>query len=80
MPYHRFCEGTDQEYGSFEVFEMDACSACDWSKVSLAAGEGPANYESGYYWHACFPGCMPDGDPSGPFATEELAIADANNA
>lgn len=25
-----------------------------------------------------FPGCMPDGDPSGPFATEQEAIDDAN--
>ena len=31
----------------------------------------------GWYWWSCFPGCMPDGDPSGPFDTEETAIADA---
>jgi len=28
-----------------------------------------------YYWF-CFPGCMPDSEPSGPFATADLAIAD----
>ena len=33
--------------------------------------------KAGWYWWACFPGCMPDGDPSGPFRTEEDAIADA---
>lgn len=32
---------------------------------------------SGWYWRACFPGCLPDGEPSGPFATEEEALADA---
>jgi hypothetical protein len=29
-----------------------------------------------YWWH-CFPGCLPDGDPIGPFATEAEALADA---
>ena len=36
-------------------------------------------YEEGYYWWACFPGCLPDGDPVGPFETEEEAIEDAQN-
>ena len=29
-----------------------------------------------YYWY-CFPGCSPDSDIMGPFASEELALADA---
>lgn len=29
-----------------------------------------------WYWF-CFPGCMPDSDPIGPFATEAEALADA---
>lgn len=32
---------------------------------------------TGWYWQACFPGCLPDGDPMGPFATEAEALADA---
>jgi hypothetical protein len=35
--------------------------------------------EEGFYWWACFPGCMPDGDPEGPFETEQEAIADAQD-
>ncbi len=31
----------------------------------------------GWYWQACFPGCLPDGEPSGPYATQAEAIADA---
>lgn len=31
----------------------------------------------GWYWQACFPGCLPGGDPMGPFETEADAIADA---
>lgn len=32
---------------------------------------------SGWYYWPCFPGCLPDGDPVGPFATEAEALADA---
>ena len=32
---------------------------------------------AGWYWWSCFPGCMPDSDPSGPFATEAEALAEA---
>lgn len=31
----------------------------------------------GWYWWACFPGCLPDGEPCGPFDTEQEAIDDA---
>lgn len=34
---------------------------------------------TGYYWWSCFPGCMPDSGPCGPFATREEAIADAQD-
>ena len=33
----------------------------------------------GWYWWPCFPGCLPDSDPIGPFDTEEAAIKDAQN-
>ena len=33
--------------------------------------------EEGYYWQACFPGCMPDGELVGPFETQAAAIEDA---
>ena len=31
----------------------------------------------GWYWWSCFPGCLPDGEPFGPFGTEAEAIANA---
>ena len=37
----------------------------------------PQPIEHGWYWWACFPGCLPDGEPIGPFATEDLAVANA---
>ncbi len=33
----------------------------------------------GWYWWTCLPGCMPDSDPFGPFATEAEALADARS-
>jgi hypothetical protein len=34
---------------------------------------------AGWYWWTCFPGCMPDSDPYGPFETEADALADAQD-
>ena len=34
---------------------------------------------AGWYWWACFPGCLPDGNPNGPFATEAEATANAQD-
>jgi hypothetical protein len=31
----------------------------------------------GWYWWPCFPGCLPDGEPNGPFDTEADAEYDA---
>jgi hypothetical protein len=31
----------------------------------------------GFYWRACFPGCLPDSDPFGPFDTYAEALNDA---
>lgn len=34
-------------------------------------------YEPGWYWWSCQPGCLPDGEPSGPFMTSLEAHDDA---
>ena len=36
--------------------------------------------EPGWYYWACFPGCMPEGDPIGPFASEKETIDDARDS
>ena len=54
-----------------EVFYLDP----ETHKYSLA--EGWIGYEAGWYWWSCFPGCLPEGDPIGPFESAEDAIADA---
>ena len=67
MAYHEFTNETGETYGSFEVFY-------DIGSLTLLGKE----VDAGFYWWACFPGCLPDGDPIGPFETEEEALNDAN--
>ena len=69
MSYHQFTNDQGEQYGSFEVF---------WTvEQHNIIGEEIA--PAGWYWYACFPGCMPDGEPSGPFPNEQEAIKDATD-
>ena len=43
------------------------------------AGEPDGSFSDGWYWWSCFPGCLPDSDPVGPFDTEQDAIDDAQD-
>jgi len=67
VSYHQFQAETGEPFGGFEVFRV---MRHDSIELELAPG---------FYWWACFPGCLPDGDPCGPFFTEAEAIADAQN-
>jgi hypothetical protein len=72
--YHQFhAEETQEPYGSFEVFWVNQPVYPD--KETEEAGE---QLDTGWYWQACFPGCLPDGEPCGPFATSMQAHKDAD--
>lgn len=49
-------------------------SFCIGNEEMETDGEGCPG--PGWYWWSCFPGCTPDGEANGPFATEEECIAD----
>jgi hypothetical protein len=36
--------------------------------------------KGGYFWHTCLPGCLPDSQPFGPFATYQEALQDARDS
>lgn len=66
--------------------ESDPYALPDIEVFHLPKGGGCAQYDGdgdalspGYYWQACFPGCLPDGDPNGPFDTYAEALADARD-
>lgn len=83
--YHSFHSEFEQEpYGSLEVFHTVRVTCSECGQVSHAP-EGQCCDESnwqpldaGWFWWACEPGCMPDGDATGPFATSRLALEDAD--
>jgi hypothetical protein len=67
-----------------EVFYRTRAECNEIDREALAGadprvveGGGICGAQPGWYWWSCFPGCLPDGDPSGPFATEAEALADA---
>lgn len=71
MAYYTFRDPeSGEEHGSFETFWHDASD--------LATEEQAESMPTGWYWWPCFPGCLPDGDPVGPFDTERDAVLDAN--
>lgn len=49
------------------VYVMDLCDHCE----QHGCDECP---EPGWYYRYCFPGCMPESEPFGPFDTQEQAI------
>jgi hypothetical protein len=53
--------------GSVEVFQGSAYSGGDLKLEPEM-----------WYWWQCQPGCLPDGEPNGPFPSEEEAWDDAH--
>lgn len=72
--------------GEFEVGrEAEAargfCPSCDRATCveSLDTFDGEASGiqhtdRKGWFWWICFPGCLPDSEPHGPYASEQDAI------
>lgn len=72
MSFGTFKCSDGTSYGSYEIFHV---SECDEDRV-IPPGDLEPLIE-GWYWWACFPGCLPDGEPVGPFKTEAEARVDA---
>ena len=71
--YHSFhADETQEPYGSFKVFFMD-----NWPDGGEREEDWP-ELKPGWYWWACSPGCLPDADPTGPFAYSQQAHEDAD--
>ena len=73
--FHPYINERGEEYGGFEVF---------WDDEDRMHDSGPRNFDEdgepvqpGWYWWACMPGCLPDGEAHGPFSTSSRAYNDA---
>lgn len=61
-----------------EVFYVSPLIA-RYNRENADHGDDGTIYTDGWYWWACFPGCMPEGDgiATGPFTTPGEALLDA---
>jgi hypothetical protein len=64
------------EHAKRELCALNAGHKAEMYGECITDDEGDC-LGSGWYWWSCFPGCLPDGEASGPFETRELALADA---
>ena len=78
MSHHRFTAPDGTPYGSFEVFRITRQNRPGWG--DSGRWEDGSLIRCGFYWQACFPGCLPDGEPMGPFRSEAAAMRDARGA
>jgi hypothetical protein len=59
---------------NMEVFEIKEDSfATSYTELEKKLGWKGKLWVKGWYYHACFPGCLPDSPASGPYDTEEEA-------
>ncbi len=61
------CEDDTHALPDVEVFYADE------GELTWEGQEEPS--EAGWYYWYCFPGCLPDGEAEGPYATEAEAVA-----
>lgn len=66
-------ENIDTALPDVEIFYHDGNVATEFDNDT----DSHFGMATGYYWWACFPGCLPDSDPYGPFPTEQEAVDNA---
>lgn len=74
--YHYDPAREDDPYAlpDIEVLHVEGTLLAQWNGDLM---EWDPPYEAGWYWWACFPGCLPDSEPCGPFDTGAEALAGA---
>lgn len=66
-----YCTTTNCEDGLGDYH----CDSCQRGRKGYTAKDSTMTGIGWFYWY-CFPGCLPDSDPFGPFDTEEDARLD----
>jgi hypothetical protein len=82
MAYHQFTDYYSGEpYGSFEVFRITRETLRSWGDDGYWEDADGSRYKfrCGWYWQSCFPGCLPDSEPMGPYRSHAAAIKGAND-
>jgi hypothetical protein len=58
-------EGLPHSLPDIEVFQVEDAMDAEHEELEI-----------GWYYWFCFPGCLPDSEPIGPFGTVEEALGD----
>jgi hypothetical protein len=62
-------------FGTLEIFHVTA-EECTRETAFWNTDDDTPSGAGWYYW-CCLPGCLPEGDPIGPFQTRAAAYVDA---
>ena len=65
------------ESGDWRTEAMREALGHDPKQVRMGEIKDAAEDLAGVYWWACFPGCLPDSEACGPFASGDEALEDA---
>lgn len=65
------------ESGDWRTEAMREVLGSDPKQVRMGEIKEAAEDLAGVYWWACFPGCLPDSEACGPFASGDEALEDA---
>ena len=66
-----------RESGDWRTEAMREALGRDPKQVRMGEIKEAASDLAGVYWWACFPGCLPDSEACGPFASGDEALEDA---
>lgn len=66
------------EFGKIPRFRLHAMNSIV-REAMLDTIVAEMEITGGWFWWACFPGCLPDGPPIGPFSCHAEACSDAQN-
>jgi hypothetical protein len=71
----RFFTNPKREHDTWSLPDAEAFYVRCKDDLGDNAGEDSTDEDvRGWYVWSCFPGCMPDSEPDGPYKTEQAAI------
>jgi len=83
--FNVYCESCDLTYqayipiGAGWIDVRPVCPECAHEQRSQFHDFVTPIADPVWFWQACYPGCLPDGDAIGPFETQAAAIDDATD-
>jgi hypothetical protein len=64
-------------YHQFETLEHGGFGTLSYGSFEVFHNHNLSSSETGWYWWPCWPGCLPDGEPTGPFLSSFRAYSNA---